>query len=366
VTNANGCTIENSVMKNTWGQEPQAGIDFEPDDASMQLVNCVVRNCRFENNNKSGILVYLQMLDGSPEVSIDFYNCYVTSANGWGLQISPIWASGPGGYVAFHDCVIEDIQGPGLYMPGKAAYRASIIFERCTWRRTAKAAINGFPAVPLLVTGDFPDLSPEYGGIQFVDSVLEDQLNRNFLEVLEPPTSSGVANLKGTLTVLNPYGARMNLGTKSHDISLQISTTPPAPTLTPTPRPATPTPTSTAPPTDPDITPSLPPANPDITPSLPSITPTPIYENQDHRVSPVVYPNPARGTLYFKFNVTEPKRVQVCLYSLSGERVIQISGEVNPGCPVLACSVAQLSPGVYLYQVQHGGRKDKGKICLVR
>ena len=46
--------IEDTIMRNTWGTAPQAGIDFEPNHAHEPLINCVMRNCITENNAGDG------------------------------------------------------------------------------------------------------------------------------------------------------------------------------------------------------------------------------------------------------------------------------------------------------------------------
>ena len=52
--------VENCLFANTWGTAPEAGIDLEPDTEKQRLVNCVIRNSTFENNNGNEILVYLE------------------------------------------------------------------------------------------------------------------------------------------------------------------------------------------------------------------------------------------------------------------------------------------------------------------
>ncbi|HVV71969.1 MAG TPA: right-handed parallel beta-helix repeat-containing protein, partial [Verrucomicrobiae bacterium] len=51
--------IENCLFSTTWGTAPEAGIDLEPDTEKQRLVNCVIRNSVFENNNGHQILIYL-------------------------------------------------------------------------------------------------------------------------------------------------------------------------------------------------------------------------------------------------------------------------------------------------------------------
>lgn len=63
VITAENLLIEDTVMKNTIGTAPESGIDFEPNDKSEKLVNCVMRNCLCENNAGDGYQFYLPNLE---------------------------------------------------------------------------------------------------------------------------------------------------------------------------------------------------------------------------------------------------------------------------------------------------------------
>ncbi|MGH9665655.1 MAG: right-handed parallel beta-helix repeat-containing protein, partial [Bryobacteraceae bacterium] len=77
IISAVGLLVENCTFSGTSGTAPEAGIDLEPDSANQRLVNCVIRNCIFENNRGHAISVYLKQLDrGSQPVSIRFENCW--------------------------------------------------------------------------------------------------------------------------------------------------------------------------------------------------------------------------------------------------------------------------------------------------
>ncbi|NCU33686.1 MAG: right-handed parallel beta-helix repeat-containing protein, partial [Candidatus Moranbacteria bacterium] len=60
VISAENLIVRNSVFKNTRGAPPEAGIDFEPNEQGERLVNCLVENCRFEENNGKGIDMFLK------------------------------------------------------------------------------------------------------------------------------------------------------------------------------------------------------------------------------------------------------------------------------------------------------------------
>jgi len=73
---ARNLLIENTVMKATAGTPPSAGIDFEPNQTTEELVNCVMRNCVSEGNDGSGYTFYLPNLkaDSAP-LSVRLENC---------------------------------------------------------------------------------------------------------------------------------------------------------------------------------------------------------------------------------------------------------------------------------------------------
>ena len=59
VISAVNLLVENCTFAATRGTAPEAGIDLEPDSAKQRLVNCVIRNCIFEDNHGQQIVLYL-------------------------------------------------------------------------------------------------------------------------------------------------------------------------------------------------------------------------------------------------------------------------------------------------------------------
>jgi hypothetical protein len=55
--------IENTIIINTYGHNPEAGIDFEPNLKTERLVNCIIENCTIINNAGSGIMIHLGQFD---------------------------------------------------------------------------------------------------------------------------------------------------------------------------------------------------------------------------------------------------------------------------------------------------------------
>lgn len=362
VTNAENVVIDGCILRNTSDQEPAAGIDLEPDGPSHRLVNILVSNCKMIDNMKSGIIVYPQMLNAqSAPLSITVRNCYVSSKYGWGIQVSPVWAAnGVGGYIRFENCTVEDTRGPGLFTMGKAAYRAGIEFIRCTWRRTGKESYNGFPAVPICISGLFPEQTPEYGGIRFEQCLVEDDQNRPFFMAVAPPHSAGIANIKGTIAVVNPYGARVEWGVNPHDNALQIQSI------------SGENPAYGAQPENPAAFPigignppvvGQPPVSAPPVVTLPNgVTVTAVPAP----VPPRVYPNPAKARVYFQFQTNQPEAIHISLVNAAGETVHRQNATIEPGSPAVACDLPNIAPGIYSYLVRRPSATQRGRIAVAR
>lgn len=76
VISAENLLIENTVMRETFGTPPAAGIDFEPNHPAEVLKNCVMRNCLAVHNQGSGYTTWAGQLNASSEpIDLRFENC---------------------------------------------------------------------------------------------------------------------------------------------------------------------------------------------------------------------------------------------------------------------------------------------------
>ncbi len=73
--------VENSSFNRTKGTSPQSGLDIEPNNTHEPLQNIVIRNCRFEENFRWGILVAATRAnsDLAGEMDIRFENCVASN-----------------------------------------------------------------------------------------------------------------------------------------------------------------------------------------------------------------------------------------------------------------------------------------------
>jgi parallel beta-helix repeat protein len=219
IISANGLLVENCSFINTWGTPPAAGADFEPNHTSQHLVDCVMRNCRFENNEGAGICLEMAHQDTTSEpISIRFEDCYVTSAEpeslsiqlwdwhlrrrGCGFSMGRFKDSGPLGTVEFVNCTVEDTWGVGLYVYTKSSASAMITFDSCSWVRTAQdTSETEYLRVPMWFNQRHPDLASEYGGFTFQGCRVEDNHNRPIIVMTAENDELSMHDVYGTLTV---------------------------------------------------------------------------------------------------------------------------------------------------------------------
>jgi len=232
VIGAENLLIENCVLKNTWGTSPSAGIDFEPNLPTNILVNCVVRNCVFEDNWGRGIIVVpIHLAPGDRDISILFENCRVSSNKGKGIVVAWIDDSRPNGSIEFKDCLIENVESYGLYLANISPDGADVRFRHCTWRNIGKGLVKndflGFvdkleTTAPMLFNFTNPDFTEKNGGVEFIDCLVEDNINRPFFAAREKEGDTGIYDITGKITVRNPYGAVMDMGAKTHNVTLKV------------------------------------------------------------------------------------------------------------------------------------------------
>ena len=109
----------------------------------------------------------------------------------------------------------------------KSSVGLPVRFARCTFRNVAtgfedKLKTHG-PVAPILFYLKEPERTKKQGGVEFVDCFREDNKDRPFLLATEKKSSFGVYDISGSITVRNPYGARMDLGPNSHNVTLKVN-----------------------------------------------------------------------------------------------------------------------------------------------
>ncbi|NUN95574.1 MAG: right-handed parallel beta-helix repeat-containing protein [Candidatus Omnitrophica bacterium] len=241
VISAVNLLVENCVFSGTDGTAPEAGIDLEPDSPDERLVNCVVRNCLFENNSGHAILVYLKPLAKESEpVSIRFENCHSRmgyragmtpeefdreNLQGWsGMAVGAAKDDGPKGLIEFINCTSENTGREGAKVYDKSAGSVKVRFVNCSWRNPwmSLAADSGGSRVPVLLHTRRPNLVQDAGGVEFVDCAVHDTVYRPALQFDEDKEYRGIRDVSGVITVNNHTGAWMKLGPLARDCSVKV------------------------------------------------------------------------------------------------------------------------------------------------
>ena len=201
VITAENLLIEDTIMKNTAGTAPQAGIDFEPNHSSERLVNCLMRNCIAENNVGCGYAFYLPHLDAkSAPLTIRFENCVARGTNRSAFVFTA-GNDGPDagvrGLAEFIDCTFADGAGPAIAISRKPAAGCRLRFAKCRLVHPAK----GKPAIPAIQIGTRQGNTEDVGGVAFEDCLLEDSVQRPIMKYVDQEGGLRLVDVTGTLRV---------------------------------------------------------------------------------------------------------------------------------------------------------------------
>ena len=88
VISARDMTIDNAVILDTSGTNPQAGIDFEPNTSDQRLENFTVRNSIINSNGTHGILFATNNLADPSQVSGTIENVTLVGNTGSGIKLN--------------------------------------------------------------------------------------------------------------------------------------------------------------------------------------------------------------------------------------------------------------------------------------
>ncbi|MFW6438176.1 MAG: hypothetical protein ACOCZ7_04095, partial [Armatimonadota bacterium] len=205
VITAENLLIEDTVMRNTSGTAPQAGIDFEPNNAKERLVNVVMRNCVTENNGSSGYMFYLRPLNSdSIPVSVRIENCRSINDRGQSARVitDGTVENSVAGTIEFVDCVFENSTQPSISV-SKPAGQGLVRFERCAIPKTA-------PMSPILILAR-PEAVDPLGGVEFEDVVVASSPDRDPMAYIDQAGGVPLENITGNLILVSPDDERENV-----------------------------------------------------------------------------------------------------------------------------------------------------------
>ncbi len=189
IITAENLLIEDTIMRNTFGTPPQAGIDFEPNNPAERLVNVTMRNCLTENNNSYGYVLAISPLNATSQpISMRFENCRSVNDAGPGFSYNAggTIETAVDGLVEFVNCHVEGSGGSGIAIT-KPAEQGFVRFVDCSLTNTGQRdiapivfrsgrgtddAAGGAEFVNLRVTDtrvEKPMAYLDYGGVAIAD-----------------------------------------------------------------------------------------------------------------------------------------------------------------------------------------------------
>ena len=247
VIGAEDLLIENSRFANTWGTAPGAGIDLEPDSPTQRLVNIVVRDCTFEDNEGHEVLVYCKNLDQTaPPVSIRFERCLMRKTtlegaaqgigrddktHGWaGVSVGAVRDDGPEGLVEFVDCTIENTAKESIKIYDKSANKVKVRFDGCRMKDPWMVHHPEYAdsRVPVFFEVRRPHLSEHVGGVEFIDCHLWDSVPRPAVALSPKNSEYGLHDITGCIWIHGPHAPSTWFGPASTGITLELPHVPDA------------------------------------------------------------------------------------------------------------------------------------------
>ena len=211
VITAENLLIENTILRNTWGTAPQAGIDFEPNQDDEKLANCVMRNCVCENNAGAGIDMYLPNLKRkSGDVGIVLDNV-VSRNNGKAsvaLTVNNTEEESLIGKIVIRNCRFENDRG-GIQIRSLAQNGATVEIENTTLKGCGMLPNEINPAYqsPILLSSRASDETP-FGTVSFKNVTIIDDCTgldgeRPLMEFKDYSINGyGVNNVSGSIKLV--------------------------------------------------------------------------------------------------------------------------------------------------------------------
>ena len=220
ITDVKNLLVENCVFSGTEGTGPSAGVDFEPDHPEQQLVNCVFRNCVFENNAGHGMFVraHDRVADGTPPISIRFENCIVRMTGAGtggdsGMCVRVPGDAGPSGTIEFINCLTENTGQAGANIYGLSIGHLLIRFVNCNWIDSQGTAVVLNMQKPS-ATGT--------GAIEFLNSAVYEEKTRPTVQLMTLEGSDYGDDVVGEITVHDKYGARIATEPPGVNVNLRV------------------------------------------------------------------------------------------------------------------------------------------------
>ena len=220
LTDVKNLLVENCTFTGTEGTGPSAGVDYEPDRPSQKLVNCVFRNCLFENNAGHGMFVRPPDFrsDESEPVSIRFENCTVRMSQPGmggdsGMCVRVPGDEGPEGTIEFINCLSENTGQAGANIYGVSVGNLKIRFVNCNWINSQGTAV---------VLNMQKPSAKGTGSIEFVNCSVYEEKTTPTVQVITLEGKDYGDDITGTIRVYNKHGARLASEPRGVNVNLIV------------------------------------------------------------------------------------------------------------------------------------------------
>ena len=204
VITARNLLIEDTIMRDTNGTAPQAGIDFEPNLANEELTNCVMRRCICEGNAGDGYEFYLPNLTSkSGTLSITLEDCVSRNNKRSGINwiLTRIRRSGEpdpiSGTLVVKNFLTENDGGSGVSLHNNPIDSTKVTLENVKIVNSGRIPMN------LFTSSDQPR---PFGDVTFKnveiqdDNPPEDQPDRPFFKFLDGSSDAwGIERVDGQI-----------------------------------------------------------------------------------------------------------------------------------------------------------------------
>lgn len=144
VISAENLLIEHTVLQNTGGTSPSAGIDFEPNHSKERLKNCVIRHCLSKNNNGNGFTFDLGQMNASSEpIDIRLENCYSEEdRSGFSFESGNSVQGAVRGKLTLDHCTFEQSRSHAVRISRKPRHGVRLTFDCCQIKNCAVGKEN--------------------------------------------------------------------------------------------------------------------------------------------------------------------------------------------------------------------------------
>lgn len=209
IITADNLLIEDTIMSNTAGTAPAAGIDFEPNNPEELLVNVRMRNCLAINNAGDGYVAYLPPMRASSEpVSMIIENCRAVDNQGASLRI--VTGNGPEaavtGRIDIIDCEFEESKSGGFVVSNNPPTGLQMLLRNVT---ISNAAVDHPVQTPIMFTTR-QEAIQDVGGVTFENVVVRDPVDRAPMSFVDMAAGLSVADVSGNI-ILEKDGERIDV-----------------------------------------------------------------------------------------------------------------------------------------------------------